>query len=324
MSGIIFAVMIVMIAVFGTGLFFLLNLKQQKKMKDRSLSVIRGQAKVEGKKSEKDLQDRRRAEIAKKLQDEGAEHKQKKVDTKQKLVQAGMTMTVKQFWILSAIFGTVITALIFAAGYSLMVVFLVGFSAFFGAPRFFLRWKIKRRQKKFLEDFADALEAMVRLLKAGMPVGEAIAMASREFSGPIGEEMARIYDAQKIGVSLSEATLEASRRMPLTEMQMFATGIAIQSQTGSSLSEVLTNLARVIRARYRLKRKILALSSEAKASAMIIGSLPFLIGGGLYLINPQYMSMLFDRPLGQAWLIGSGVWMVVGCLVMRAMINFKI
>jgi tight adherence protein B len=201
---------------------------------------------------------------------------------------------------------------------------LVGFTALFGFPRFVLKKKIQRRQKKFLEDFADTLEAMVRLLKAGMPVSEAIAMASREFTGPIGEEMARIYDAQKIGVSLQDAVLDAARRMPITEMQMFATGVSIQAQTGSSLSEVLTNLARVIRSRFRLKRKVQALSAEAKASAMIIGALPFLIGGGMYLINGDYIMILFTRPLGQAWLIGSAVWMTVGILIMRAMINFKI
>jgi tight adherence protein B len=191
-------------------------------------------------------------------------------------------------------------------------------------PRFFLRWKTKRRQKQYLDDFADALEAMVRLLKAGMPVSEAIAMASREFTGPIGEEMAKIYEGQRVGLSLQEAVLDAARRMPITEMQMFATGISIQSQTGSSLSEVLTNLARVIRARFRLKRKVDALSAEAKASAMIIGALPFLVGGGMYLINRDFIMVLFTTNLGKAWLIGSVCWMLLGCLVMRQMINFKV
>jgi tight adherence protein B len=325
MSPLIFITMASAIAVLGTVGFLLMNIAQNKKMHNRALSVIRGQTQDNNKKNDKNIQDKRRAEIARKLQDENAgSKKKKKSDLKQKLIQAGMTVSVKQFWLFSFLFAIGVTLLMLLSGRSHLVIGLVGFTAFFGAPRMFLKWKIKRRQKKFLEDFADALEAMVRLLKAGMPVGEAIAMASREFEGPIGEEMSRIYDAQKIGVSLSDATLDAARRMPITEMQMFATGIAIQAQTGSSLSEVLTNLARVIRARFRLKRKIQALSSEAKASAMIIGSLPFLIGGGLYLINRQYMALLFDTWQGHAWLIGSAVWMTIGCLVMRAMINFKI
>ncbi len=325
MFPLIATVMVVMVAVIGTGAYFLLNHLQQKKTHNRAMSVIRGQVVKNTGKSEKDIQDKRRAEISKKLQENGSENKpKKKNDLKLKIIQAGMTISVKQFWLFSIIFGIVCVGLAFLSGQKPVVIVLIGITAFLGFPRYVLKWKAKRRQKKFIEDFADALEAMVRLLKAGMPVGEAIAMASREFTGPIGEEMSRIYDSQKIGTPLPEAALEAARRMPLTEMQMFATGLSIQAQTGSSLSEVLTNLARVIRARFRLRRKVQALSSEAKASAMIIGSLPFLIGGGLYFINKEYLMVLFQTPLGNAWLIGSGCWMLVGCLVMRAMINFKI
>lgn len=320
----IFLIMVSVIAVLGTAAFLIMNAAQNKKIRNRTLSVIRGQAQADNKKNDKNIQDKRRAEIARKLQDENAGSKKKEKRSEAETGSGGNDGFGETVLAFSFLFAVVVTVLMILSGRSHLVVGLVGFTALFGAPRMFLGWKIKRRQKKFLEDFADALEAMVRLLKAGMPVGEAIAMASREFDGPIGEEMSRIYDAQKIGVSLSEATLDAARRMPITEMQMFATGIAIQAQTGSSLSEVLTNLARVIRARFRLKRKIQALSSEAKASAMIIGSLPFLIGTGLYLINRQYMALLFDTWQGHAWLIGSAVWMTLGCLVMRAMINFKI
>lgn len=324
MSSIVIIVMFAFIAIFGTGAYFLLNLTQQKKARERSLSVIRGHAQMEGKKSEKDIQDKRRAEIAKKLE-ENKEGKQKKAGgLKDKLVQAGLQTSVRKFWLYSFISGVISLLLMLMLHKGILVTALVTFVGFIGLPRYILRWKIKRRQKKFLEEFADALEAMVRLLKAGMPVGEAISMASREFEGPVGEEMAHIYEAQKIGVSLADATLEAAHRMPLTEMQMFATGISIQSQTGSSLSEVLLNLARVIRARFRLKRKVQALSSEAKASAMIIGSLPILIGSGLYFINGPYMSVLFNTPNGQGWLIGCAIWMSLGCLIMKIMINFKI
>lgn len=326
MTSMILIVSLVFSAILGVIAYFILNRREESRRYARTMSVIRGQVVVDGGKSEKEIQDKRRADIARKLKENGeAIEKEKKKDgLKQKLVQAGLSMSVKKFWIYSILFAIFMVALMVLSGQKPHIILLVGFTALFGFPRFVLKKKIQRRQKKFLEDFADALEAMVRLLKAGMPVSEAIAMASREFTGPIGEEMARIYDAQKIGVSLQEAVLEASRRMPITEMQMFATGISIQAQTGSSLSEVLTNLARVIRSRFRLKRKVQALSAEAKASAMIIGSLPFLIGGGMYLINGDYIMMLFNRPLGQAWLIGSAVWMTIGVLVMRAMINFKI
>ncbi|MCD8563257.1 MAG: type II secretion system F family protein [Alphaproteobacteria bacterium] len=193
-----------------------------------------------------------------------------------------------------------------------------------GFPRYMLKVMAAKRQKKFLEEFADALEAVVRLLKAGMPVSEAVSMIAREFTGPVGEEMSRIYDKQKIGIPLHEAAQEACHRMPLTEMQMFATGLAIQAQTGSSLSEILTNLARVIRARFRLKRKIKALSSEAIASASIIGALPPLVCLGMYFANPNYIGILFTDPFGHVLLAGSLFWMSLGIIIMKVMINFKI
>ncbi len=294
--------------------------------KDRTLAIIKGQSVTEGgEKNDKSVQDKRRAEIAKKLKETGEfAGKSRKSNLAVKIEQAGMSITVKQFWIRSLIFGVVITVIAAILGVKPGTLLLIFITGFLGLPRFFLKKKVERRQMKFLNEFSDALEAMVRLLKAGMPVTEAIHMASKEFEGPVGEEMSRIYDAQKIGISLPEAALMAARRMPITEMQMFATGVAIQAQTGSSLSEVLSNLAGVIRARFRLKRKVKALSAEAKASAMIIGSLPILIGTGLYLINPGYTGLLFTTPVGKALMVGSAVWMGIGIFMMKAMINFKV
>ncbi len=191
-------------------------------------------------------------------------------------------------------------------------------------PKFFLKWKAKRRQKKFLKEFADALDAMARLLQAGMPMSEAIAMTSREFEGPLKEEMLRIYDNQKIGVSIGEAALMMARRVPLPEVHMFATALQIQSETGSSLSEVLYNLSNVIRSRFRLRRKVQALSSEAKSSAAIIGCLPLLVMLALYLARPEYIGLLFTKPTGKIMLWGSSIWMSFGVLMMRQMINFRI
>ncbi|HOO52453.1 MAG TPA: type II secretion system F family protein, partial [Alphaproteobacteria bacterium] len=227
-------------------------------------------------------------------------------------------------WGFSAISGVAVTLLMMISGKGPVLVILGAFVGALGLPRLFLKIKISRRQRAFLEDFPDALEAMVRLLKAGMPIGEAISMVSREFNGPVGEEMSRVYDEQKIGITLADACMHAAERMPITEMQMFATGIAIQQQTGSSLSEILMNLARVIRARFRLKRKVQALSSEAKSSAAIIASLPVLVAAGLYAINPDYMYPLFYTLKGKFFLFGALGMMGFGALVMRQMINFKV
>ncbi len=310
--------------VFGVVAAVLMN--KDNKTREGKLAVIRGSSGNENKSNERDVQNRRRAEIARKLKEsKDEEHKgKKKVTIAMKLGQAGLEITPKQFWLLSFLCGIGMTAGAYFLGMSNYVIGLMPLIGTLGVPRFVLRFLIKRRQKNFLAEFADALEAIVRLLKAGMPVSEAVAMISREFEGPVGEEMSRVYDKQKIGIPLHEAALDATKRMPLTEMQMFATGLAIQAQTGSSLSEVLTNLANVIRARFRLKRKIVALSSEAIASASIIGALPILVALGLYFLNPDYIMILFTTPTGKWLVAGAVVWMSMGVFVMKAMINFKV
>jgi tight adherence protein B len=315
--------MIVAIVLAMAGTLLTLNRKDQEK---KALSVIMGQKAFQALENPEDLKNKRRAELAKKLQDGGDPSKAKKDGgLKNNLLQAGLEkVSVKQFWLSSVALGLVLALLVKLSGQPMIVVALVAIIGVFGIPRLFLRIKRQRRQKKFLDDFADALESMVRLLKAGMPVGEAIAMVSREFTGPVGEEMAKVYDEQKIGIPLAEACLKAAERMPIPEMQMFATGISIQQQTGSSLSEILTNLSRVIRARFRLKRKVQALSAEAKASAGIVGSLPIVVAGGLYLINPDYMEPLFYTVKGKMYLGGAICWMSMGILVMKQMINFKV
>lgn len=320
-------IILILIVIVGMGMAIFISNETAKKQ--RALAVIKGQkvsGEEGGKGNDRDAQDKRRAEIAKKLKEgEESEKKGNKGPTmKDKLTQAGLNISVKQFYLFSFGFSIVFTILMSMAGASKVALPMLWFFGFMGLPRMFVGRKIKKRQKKFLEEFGDALESMVRLLKAGMPVTEAIAMAGREFEGPVGDEMTIIYEEQKVGISLPEATLNAAKRMPITEMQMFATGIAIQTQTGASLSEVLTNLAGVIRARFRLRRKVQALSAEAKASAGIIGSLPFLVGGGMYFINNEYILLLFTTTPGIVMTIGGAVWMSIGILIMKVMINFKV
>lgn len=270
-------------------------------------------------------QARQRADIARKLKEASTEREKKSRATlHEKMVQAGYEAPVSRFWIWSAAFALGVFAVLQLTGWPAAAIWLLTFTAFAGVPRYFLKVKAGRRQKKFLEEFADALDASVRLLQAGMPISEAIAMVSREYEGPLRDEMMRIYDNQKIGVPLGQAAHETAKRIPLPEVHMFATALQIQSETGSSLSEVLSNLSAVIRARFRLKRKIKALSSEAKASAGIIASLPILVSLGLYAVNESYISVLFDTRAGNFWLWGAIIWMSCGVFIMRGMINFKI
>lgn len=322
MTALILSIIIFMI--FGLTVSAIIMISENKK-KQRIMSVLTGETHQKEKKLKVNPQDQRRSDLAKKLKEtEENEKKSDGISLVMRLEQAGLRITTKQFLISSVVCCVVFTALAKIIGASNFVVFMIMIISFFGIPRLFLKIKTKNRQKKFMDDFADALESMMRLLKAGMPVSEAIKMVSREFTGPMGEEMERVFEQQKIGVPLPEAVLDASKRMPLTEMQMFATAIAIQTQTGSSLSEVLQNLADVIRARFRLKRKVQALSSEAKASAMIIGALPILVATGLYFVNPEYIILLFTHPTGK-FMLGCAIgWMMLGAFVMRQMINFKI
>ena len=321
-------ILVLLIALIGGGAGFLWIKSQENARKTAVLGKIKGHKHVEKTVSSgRNQQDKRRAEIAKKLKDnkDPDQKSGKKKTTIASLIdQSGMKMSIKQFWIMSVVCMVVMVIIFKLMGQAPYMLVLGAVIGFFGLPRFILKRKAAKRQKKFLEEFPDALEATVRLLKAGMPVSEAVSMISKEFSGPVGEEMSIIYDKQKIGIPLHEAALEATRRIPLTEMQMFATGLAIQAQTGSSLSEVLTNLSHVIRSRFKLKRKIKALSSEAVASASIIAALPVLVAGGMYLINYEYLAPLFEDPFGNVLLAGAISWMGLGVLVMRQMINFKI
>ncbi len=319
--------LVAIVICLGSGIIFYLINNKNRSRRDRSFSVISGQAKSgDGIGSRLD-RDKRRSEMAKKLKETDPDkRKEKRGSVKDLLKQAGFLYTSPlKFWLIAFVFGTVSTVLIkFMWGVAGFKLILIAVTLYLGVPRFILKFMVKRRQKKFLKEFPDALESMMRLLKAGMPIGEAISMVAREFEGPVSEEMQRVYDEQKVGIPLGEAVLGVAERVPLPEVQMFATGISIQQQTGSSLSEILQNLATVIRARFRLKRKVDALSAEAKASAGIIASLPVFVAMALYFVNRDYILLLFITATGKNLLMGCAVWMSLGVLVMRQMINFRV
>ena len=189
-------------------------------------------------------------------------------------------------------------------------------------PRWLLKFLRKRRQQVFLNDFADAIDIMVRGLKSGLPVTDAMKVISTETPAPVGPEFLEIVEGQRVGISIEQGIERMYDRMPLPEVNFLSIVMNIQSKTGGNLSEALNNLSKVLRDRKKMKAKITAMSQEAKASAAIIGSLPFVIMGALTVLNPAYLNPLWDTTLGNIMVIGSGVWMVLGILVMRKMINF--
>ena len=316
----------IFVLIIGSGVAASYHFGQKQKMSERAISVMtRNKGGIDDGK-DKHLA-KQRADIAKKLSEAGKEKTKQKnrVTLRQWMEQAGIAAPIWKFWVASLIFAIIVWALLsMMTDWPQIAVIFATFTAFLGVPKMFLKRRAAKRQRKSFEEFPDALDACVRLLQAGMPISEAVAMVSREFTGPLRDEMGRMYDNQKIGLPLGAAALEMAKRIPLTEVHMFATALQIQSETGSSLSEVLSNLSAVIRARFRLKRKVKALSSEAKASAAIIAALPVLVSFGLYMVNEKYISILFDTTKGNFLLGGAIFWMCCGVLIMRQMINFKV
>ncbi|MEM6625475.1 MAG: type II secretion system F family protein [Pseudomonadota bacterium] len=239
-----------------------------------------------------------------------------------KIKQAGFTFSPATFWIGSAVIGLAAAFAAFVAGLQYYVVGGIGFAAALGLPRWLLGFSIGRRQKKFSSQFADAIDVIVRGVKSGLPLIECLRIIAKESPQPIAGEFERVIDGIAMGSAPDKALGRMYARMPLPEVNFFNIVIAIQSQAGGNLSEALGNLSAVLRSRKMLREKIGALSSEAKASAMIIGALPFIVMVLVYLTNPEYIIVLFTETLGNFMLMIGGCLMAVGIFVMRQMINF--
>ena len=198
----------------------------------------------------------------------------------------------------------------------------LGFAAGLGLPFWLLSFLKKRREKKFLEAFPDAVDVIVRGIKAGLPLLDSLKLIASEAQEPVRSEMRAIIDTQTIGIPLGEACMKLYERMPLAEANFFGIVISIQQRAGGNLSEALGNLSRVLRDRKKMKAKIRAMSQEAKASAGIIGALPIAVMLLVYVTSPDYISMLWTESLGRMMLLCSAIWMSMGIFVMRRMINF--
>lgn len=221
---------------------------------------------------------------------------------------------------------TVATYDIYVAGGSMLgsILAAVGlaFAAGFGLPRWFLKFLKKRREEAFLKALPDAVDVIVRGIKAGLPLFESIKVVAAEAPEPLRTEFMAIIETQAIGMPLGEACSRLYERMPVPEANFFGIVIAIQQKSGGNLSEALGNLSKVLRDRKKMKEKIQAMSMEAKASAGIIGALPPIVMVLVYLSTPDYISLLWTHPTGQLMLVGCVIWMSIGIMVMKKMINF--
>lgn len=267
--------------------------------------------------------DKRRKQLANTLSDlEAKQRAVKRPPLRIRLTQAGLKWTPRTYWIISAVTGVVLVFVGIAVRVPFYVLPLLAFAGGLGLPAWFVKFMKARRQRKFIDEFATAVDVIVRGIKAGLPVNDCFRIISREAQEPVRSEFKRIIETQALGVTIPEAVAKLYERMPLPEANFFSIVITIQQQSGGNLAEALGNLSKVLRERKKMKAKVRAVSQEAKASAAIIGSLPVIVMILVFLSSPDYISLLWTERLGHMMLAGSAVWMTIGVLVMRKMINF--
>lgn len=251
----------------------------------------------------------------------------KRVTLSVRLQRAGLKITTTAFYVWSAVTGVLLTVLCITllppSTLSLFFAPLTLFVGTFGLPRFWLNRRIKKRTAKFTNEFSNSVDLIVRGIKAGLPLNECLQIIARESPEPVCSEFKEVVDQQRLGVTMAESLDRLALRMPIPEVRFFSIVIAIQQQAGGNLSEALSNLSGVLRDRATLARKVQAMSSEARAGAMVLGSLPPLVGLAISVMSPKYLSPLFSTTLGNFILLMGMLWMGLGVLAMKKMINFK-
>ena len=239
-----------------------------------------------------------------------------------RLQQSGLSWSKRQFIIGSVAFGFLVAVIAKFLNVDLIPLIVLALTAGAAAPRWLLSYLKKKREARFITELPNAIDVIVRGVKAGLPLGDCIRIIASETQDPVKSEFRMIAEATAVGMPLPEACAKLYDRMPLAEANFFAIVITIQQKAGGSLSEALANLSRVLRDRKKMKAKIHAMSMEAKASAVIIAALPVVVMLLVYLTSPAYIELLWTTPLGRTMLVSCAGWMMCGVLVMRRMINF--
>ncbi len=244
---------------------------------------------------------------------------------RERLERSGWPLRVGDYLLICAVFWAISTGLIWLLfDFSLVISLLSGFVCGFGFPHFVISRQIAKRTKKFAGLLPEALDLIVRGVRSGLPVAETIKTIAEEIESPVGSEFQRIGDQMKIGISMDEAMWATAKRLQIAEFNFLVISMSIQQETGGNLAEILENLSNMVRRREQMRLKVKAMSSEARASAMIIGSLPFIMCAVISFINPRYMSTLFVDPRG--WImIGMGLTsLLIGLFIMAKMVRFEI
>jgi tight adherence protein B len=309
------------IAIGGVAWVFIYPyLSGERKAESRRASVAKPEPTARG--ADKS-QRSRREQVETSLKDlETRRLKESKIPLSSRLTQAGLDWSTQKFMIASGALAAVSFVAALLAGGGLLAAGGLAFAAGFGLPRWALSFLKKRREKNFLKALPDAVDVIVRGIKAGLPLFESIKVVAADAPEPLKSEFLAIIETQAIGMPLGDACARLFERMPVPEANFFGIVIAIQQKSGGNLSEALGNLSKVLRDRKKMAEKIQAMSMEAKASAGIIGSLPPIVMLLVYLSTPDYISLLWTHPTGQLMLVACVVWMSLGIFVMKRMINF--
>ncbi|MET0906400.1 MAG: type II secretion system F family protein [Tardiphaga sp.] len=309
------------VAVGGLAWVFLYpHLSGERKAEERRSTVARTEPKA---RSVDRAQRSKRDQVEMSLKEVEARNKEKsKVPLGTRIAQAGLDWTVQKFLVVSAMVGLFAFAMAVLFGGGLLAGAGLAFAAGFGLPRWILGFLKKRRENAFLRALPEAVDVVVRGIKAGLPLFDSLKVVAADAPEPLRSEFNAIIETQTIGMPLGEACARLYDRMPLPEANFFGIVIAIQQKSGGNLSEALGNLSKVLRDRKKMKEKIQAMSMEAKASAGIIGSLPPIVMLLVYLSTPDYISLLWTHPTGRLMLAACVVWMSCGIFVMKKMINF--
>lgn len=246
-------------------------------------------------------------------------------ELRQRLNRTGHAITLGQYAI--ACVATVVIAtiaLLILTPFAFVTALLFGVVVGIGLPHMVVGHLIRSREEKFIKLFPEAIDLIVRGLKSGLPVTESINAVGREMADPVGVEFRRMGDDVRLGKTLNEALWAAANRLSTPELKFFVISLSVQQETGGNLAETLGNLSTILRAREQMRLKIRAMSSEGRASAMIIGGLPFIMFAMIMLVNPDYGSVLLTDPRGQTAAAGAMLWMGVGMLMIKKMISFEI
>jgi len=319
------AAVLAFVAIGGAGLAF--SGGGQPTAAPKRVKAVAGAVKVDRRKQAVETAAlKRRQSTQEALRELSASEKQsrkRRTSIKGQIAQAGVKLSMVQYWMMAGFAAAVLALIGFIVSQHPLGAAAGFFIGLLGLPRWVLGFLVSGRQKKFTSQLADAIDVIVRGVKSGLPLGQCLRIIAAECPEPLRSEFQALVDSQAMGVPLDTGMQRMYDRMPLPEVNFFAIVLVIQQKTGGNLSESLGNLSAVLRSRKLMKEKVKALSAEAKASAGIIGSLPILVGILVWFTRPDYISVLFEHPVGNLILMGCVAMMSMGIFVMHKMVNFK-